>query len=341
MLGPMEPPGSHEAPAEPQLQPGLIDVGPPLNADLAPQPDAAPEGYLVSSDDGTRVHFLDWDGTTAPGTPRVLLIHGLLGTAWAWSSVARRLCGRARVVAMDLRGHGLSDPAGEGYDEAHLVEDVMAVVEGSGLLSAGPPPGYGGGAAGPLVVAGHGYGAIVAAWAARALGDRGAGLVLVDGGWERLAESTGQDPGEWLGQIEEPPEVLRSMGAWLADRAAFDPPSWDADAERAVRAQVVETAAGRVKLAVQPWALAGSVDAMWSFDPGDVLAQVPADVVALVAGPDADGSRMARLREVAARRAAAAASPIRFATFPTLGHGLPRSVPGQVAAAIVGAPRRR
>jgi pimeloyl-ACP methyl ester carboxylesterase len=68
------------------------------------------------------------------------------------------------------------------------------------------------------VIAGIGYGAAVAAWTARALGGRCAGLVLVDGGWEDLADSTGATPAEWLASIEEPPEVLASMKAWLADR---------------------------------------------------------------------------------------------------------------------------
>ncbi len=340
MLGPMEPSGSHGRPPESTPGSGLVGFIPRQDAELPPDPDAVPEGFLVSSDDDTRVHFLDWGGPDAGAAPGVLLIHGLVGTAWVWSSVARRLRAQAHVVAMDLRGHGLSDPAGGGYDESHLADDALAVAEGSGLLAPRPATVPGSDVDGPLVIAGHGFGAIVAAWVARALGNRCAGLALVDGGWERLADSTGQDPREWLGQIEEPPEVLRSMQAWLADRAAFDPASWDADAERAARAQVVETAAGRVKIAVQPWALAGSVDAMWSFEPGDVLPAVRADVVALLAGPDEDDARLARLREVAMRRAAAGRPPIRVASFPTLGHGLPRSVPGRVAAAILDAAAR-
>ena len=70
--------------------------------------------------------------------------------------------------------------------------------------------------------------------------------------------------------------MLASMGAWLADREAFDPATWDADQERAARAQVVETAAGRVKIAVHPHALAASVRAMWSYDPAAVLPTVEA-----------------------------------------------------------------
>ena len=127
--------------------------------------------------------------------------------------------------------------------------------------------------------------------------------------------------------------MLASMAAWLADRAAFDPATWDADEERAARAQVVETAAGRVKLAVHPHALAGSVRAIWSYDPAAVLPAVEARIVALVAR-DEDGSRAAALREVARRRLAAGRSPI--SPPPSRrGHNLARYEPGAVAAAVL------
>jgi pimeloyl-ACP methyl ester carboxylesterase len=174
----------------------------------------------------------------------------------------------------------------------------------------------------------------VAAWAARALGVRCAGLVLVDGGWEDLAATTGATPDEWLASIEEPPEVLASMKAWLADRAAFDPSTWDADEERAARSQVVETAAGRVKLAVHPHALAGSVRALWSYEPTLVLPDLQAPIAALIAR-DEDGSRSAALGEVARRRLEASRSPIRIAAFPERGHNLARHEPGAVAAAVL------
>ena len=96
------------------------------------------------------------------------------------------------------------------------------------------------------MLAGHGFGAIVAAWAAAAMGERCAGLVLVDGGWEVLEAATGIDVDEFLRGLDEPPEVMRSMGAFLADRQAFDPATWDADQQRAAAATVVETHAGKV-----------------------------------------------------------------------------------------------
>ena len=122
-----------------------------------PSPDLAaePDGFVVEVAPGDRIHFLDWGGpaeATAAETG-VLLIHGLSNTAWSWTPVARRLRAIRRVVAMDLRGHGLSDAPTEGYDPPSFVGDVLAAAEGSGLL-AGP--------ADRVVLAGHGFGAIVA-----------------------------------------------------------------------------------------------------------------------------------------------------------------------------------
>ena len=261
-----------------------------------PSPDLAaePDGFVVEVAPGDRIHFLDWGGpaeAAAAGAgvadaPGVLLIHGLSNTAWSWTPVARRLRALRRVVAMDLRGHGLSDAPTEGYDPPTFAGDVLAAAEGSGLL-AGP--------ADRIVLAGHGFGAIVAAWAAADLGDRCAGLVLVDGGWEALEAASGMDVDEFLRGLDEPPEVLRSMTAFLADRAAFDPASWDADQERAARATVVETHAGKVVPSTRPHALEASVRAMFLYDPVATLAAVRAPVTALAAADDEEGSRAAAL----------------------------------------------
>jgi pimeloyl-ACP methyl ester carboxylesterase len=317
---------------DPLTGPGLAPLG--LVDVPSPDREAEPAGFVVASDDGCRIHFLDWGARPASGgpdasAPGVLLLHGLASTAWSWAPVARRLRRVARVVAMDLRGHGLSDAPTHGYAPDTLAGDAIAVAEGAGLLPAPDDA-----AAGPFVVAGIGYGAIIAAWAAHALGDRCAGLVLVDGGWDDVAATTDATSEEWLAAIEEPPEVLASMGAWLADREAFDPANWNTDEERAARAQVVETAAGRVKIAVHPHALAASVRAMWSYSPAAVLPTVEARISALVAR-DEDGSRATALAGVAGARHLAGLPPILAAAFPGQGHNLVRHEPGAVAAAVL------
>ena len=104
-------------------------------------------------------------------------------------------------------------------------------------------------------------------------------------------------PDEWLAAIAEPPEVLRSMDAWLADRNAFDPATWDADQERAARSEVVETAAGRVKPAIYGHALAASVGALWTYRPASTLPAVVAEVAALAARDDDAGRNLQALRD--------------------------------------------
>ena len=92
--------------------------------------------------------------------------------------------------------------------------------------------------------------------------------MLVDGGWERVEETTGLDVDEFLRGLDEPPEVLRSMDACLADRRGFDPATWDADQERAARDAVVETAAGHVLRAVRPHVVEAVVRTMFALRPG-------------------------------------------------------------------------
>ena len=306
----------------------------PLTA--VPEPDASlePEGFVVVVEPGDRIHFLDWGAvpTGLGAAPGVLAVHGLSQTAWAWAPVARRLGGTAgprHVVTMDLRGHGLSDaPTDDGaYDLAVQGLDVEAVAEGSGLLSAGADD--------RVVLAGHGFGAVVAATAAVGLGDRCAGLLLVDGGWELLEEATGVDPDEFLRGLDEPPEVMRSLGAFLADRRGFDPASWDADQKRAAEATVVETHAGRVVPSTRPHALEACVRAMFTYDPSATLAAIEAPVLALMAADDETGSRARALDAVSTARVAAGQRPIEVVRFGLDGHNLMRYRPREVAAAIL------
>ena len=308
---------------------------------VVPPPDrlAEPEGFVVVLEPRDRIHFLDWGGPDGGPEARLgsLLVHGIGGTAWEWTPVARRLRSIGRVVAMDLRGHGLSDAPIAGYELEQLAEDAIAVAEGSGLLpfALGDDQEVIGADHPGIVIAGHGFGAMVAAWTAAMIGRRCAGLVLVDGGWADLRETTGMEPDEWLRGLDEPPEVLRSMEAFLADREGFDPATWDADQERAARATVTEVPAGHLLPAIRPHALARTVEAMFAYRPSVILPSVEAPIVALMAADDEEGSRARALAIAQASLVSAGRPPIREERYPGIGHNLMRYRPVQVTTAIL------
>ncbi|HEX2255030.1 MAG TPA: alpha/beta fold hydrolase [Thermoanaerobaculia bacterium] len=105
------------------------------------------------------------DGGTG-GLP-VVFVHGLAGSAGQWAAQLAHLRRHRRALAVDLRGHGRSDPAGDGvYGVEDLAGDVAAVADELGLER--------------FVLAGHSLGASVASELAAREPERVAGLLLVD-----------------------------------------------------------------------------------------------------------------------------------------------------------------
>ena len=80
---------------------------------------------------GQRFHYTEWGASTAP--PLVML-HGVTGHARTWDEEAAALAARYRVLALDQRGHGDSDPSPNAdYTVATLSADVTAFVDTLGL----------------------------------------------------------------------------------------------------------------------------------------------------------------------------------------------------------------
>ena len=128
---------------------------------------------------GIRLHYRDWGGKGWP----VLMLHGLSSTSHIWDLVAPLLVDEARVVALDLRGHGQSDKPDVDYSYEQVGGDVFNVIA---QLEMDRP-----------VIVGHSYGAGVGLWIAARDPDLLAGLIMVDGGfmdmgdmsWEQALET--------------------------------------------------------------------------------------------------------------------------------------------------------
>ena len=287
---------------------------------------------MVAVDTGDRIHYFDWGRPAPAPLPGLVLIHGLSQTAWAWTPIARRLTSVTRVLAVDLRGHGLSEAPPGGYDLDSLAYDVLTVMVANGL---GPDAG-----GLPAVVAGHGFGAMVAVAMARLRPAAVAGVALVDGGWEEIAESSGQTPAEFLSGLAEPPEVMRSMESYLADRREYDPATWDADQERAARAAVDEKYAGHVVPVARPHVLRRCVEAMFEYRAEDALRAVAAPLVVLVAESGTADDEVALERRLAlddalAAREGAGHRPARVVRYGGVGHNLMRYRPDEVSAELL------
>ena len=83
---------------------------------------------MVTGSRGDQLHVIH------TGNPRglpIVFIHGFSQSVLAWTrQLNSRLAERYRLVAMDLRGHGLSDKPREGYaDSRSWADDVQAVIE--------------------------------------------------------------------------------------------------------------------------------------------------------------------------------------------------------------------
>jgi pimeloyl-ACP methyl ester carboxylesterase len=108
------------------------------------------------------------DGGLEPaGALPIVFVHSLAGNGGQWALQLDHLRRRRRAVALDLRGHGDSDPAeGGDYSIAALANDVAAAADQLGLRR--------------FVLAGHSLGSLVAIEYAGRHPERVAGLLLVD-----------------------------------------------------------------------------------------------------------------------------------------------------------------
>lgn len=105
--------------------------------------DAYQDGWITLN--GLRLHYTEWG---SPSKPTLLMLHGLNVTCHTWDPFARKLQENYHVICPDLRGHGDSDWAREGYRVRQFANDIHGFIDALGT--------------GPLHLVGHSNGVRVA-----------------------------------------------------------------------------------------------------------------------------------------------------------------------------------
>ncbi len=145
----------------------------------------------VIGPDGNHVEYqVEGDGSD------LLLIHGITENRNSWGSLRQGLARSHRVISVDLRGHGASEP-GPSYSLDRLAADVHAVAEQEGCP--------------PAVVIGHSLGGAVASVYAAAYPTRA--VVNVD---QPLALAAFQD------QLQQVEPLLRGEAFGQVMTGLFD-----------------------------------------------------------------------------------------------------------------------
>ncbi|MBF4998509.1 alpha/beta hydrolase [Nocardia sp. BSTN01] len=111
---------------------------------------------------GRRLSYLDFGGAGRP----LLALHGHMSNAASFTDLGERLGDRWRLIALDQRGHGFSDRAGD-YSRAGYIADIAALLDHLGL--------------GSVVLLGHSLGGINAYQFAARHPERVEAFIDVDG----------------------------------------------------------------------------------------------------------------------------------------------------------------
>jgi pimeloyl-ACP methyl ester carboxylesterase len=133
-------------------------------ASTSPAPTAPTDGspQIVIEPDGVHIEYR----TYGTGDPAIILVHGWATDANYWNAQFGPLKAKYTVVAVDLAGHGASSKNRTDWSMGNYGEDVATVARRLQNQQ--------------IILVGHSMGGTVALEAARRIGDRVIGVIVVD-----------------------------------------------------------------------------------------------------------------------------------------------------------------
>lgn len=276
-----------------------------------------PESRILRVND-LNLHVLDWGGDGHP----VLLLHGLASNAHIWDAVAPLLVGGGRVVAVDQRGHGMSDKSATDYGFRAVGSDVVGLMDVLGWERA--------------LVVGHSWGGNVALHAGVEHPGRTAAVVLVDGGFLDLR---GEGMSWEKVEVELAPpdltsltmdELMQQARSWSAESG------WSEATEATIRGTFRVAEDGRIRPQLARENHMQILRAMWEQRPGDLYSRVEAPALLIPAYRETRG----QWREYQERKRAEVAKALqlmpraRLLEMNDTIHDVPLQRPRELAGAI-------
>ena len=278
---------------------------------------AAIDGYFATN--GISLHYRDWGGVGRP----IVLLHGLASSCHIWDLVAPDLAEDFSVIAVDQRGHGLSDKPESGYDFATVGQDLLGIIKARNLER-------------PIIV-GHSWGADVALEFAVACPNISAGICFVDGG---MIEPSAR-PGMTLEKAREdmaPPRFAgmtsQALRERFRDRVRPFPLPPEFDQVLMSNFEMLEDGTVRTRLSRENHLRI--IDALWEHHPSQLYPQVSCPVLmmpARMANDDSVAERTFR-REESVGRAQQLLPSVKVVWLEDSIHDVPVQRPELVAATI-------
>ncbi len=189
---------------------------------------------MTAKGDGVNIQLADWAGHGK----NVISVHGLTANCRCWDVIAPAVASKHRLLAVDLRGRGLSDKPETGYSEEHHLGDLKCVMDNLELDNA--------------ILMGHSLGGYISMGFAARYPERVAGLILIDAGgdlspahWDKVTEAIKP-------AIDRLERTFPSVDAYLdlMKLAPFLQP-WSDEIETYFRYDVIEDQGG-VRSRIQP-----------------------------------------------------------------------------------------
>lgn len=216
-----------------------------------------------------------------------LLVHGLASNARLWDGVASALAANGReVLAVDLRGHGLSADLPGGHSAETAATDLAALCGVLGWSGERAP-----------VVAGQSWGGNVVLTLAARHGAVAA-VACIDGGWIFLGDRFGDFEGCWRALAPPTFEGTRwpDVHEWI--RRSHD--DWPDGTVEGMLANLVELPGGGVRNRLSREHHREILHSLWADDPRLLYPSVGVPVLLMPAGSESDARHAAEVLEAAA-----------------------------------------